>query len=186
LTCIVGLVEKGAVWMGGDSLVVRDGLKVTLAVGKVAHRGEFLLGTCGNHRLLSLARHVFEPPPLVAEADVDAYMAKEFAEAWRACLKDAGALTVENGYETQDGMMMVGVRGGGLYEIDGGFGVMRTDDNCGAIGSGDNIALGALFATPELDPERRILRALEAAEKWNDGVRGPFTVESIGEGKGAK
>jgi ATP-dependent protease HslVU (ClpYQ) peptidase subunit len=183
MTCIVGIAQSGKVWMGGDSLGVRNGTKLTMNGGKVARVGEFVLGACGYQRHVSLSRHVFDPPPLVADADLDVYMAKEFAEGWRSCLRDNGMLGVEDGVEYFDGMLLVGARGA-LYEIDSNFGVCRPSEGYSAIGSGDNIALGALYAAKGAPPEKRIRLALEAAERWDSGVRGPFQIISTVDAKG--
>jgi ATP-dependent protease HslVU (ClpYQ) peptidase subunit len=176
MTAIVGIAEKGKVWIGGDSQATRGGTKLRLAEGKVAQNGEFLIGTCGPHRFLNLAKHIFEPPPLVADADLDAFMANEFSDAWRACVRQSGQLSVEDSLESYDGMILVGVRGC-LYEVDSSFGTVRSLDCYAAIGSGDNIALGALHATKGMQPEKRIKLALEAAAKWDDGVSAPFTIK---------
>jgi len=178
MTAIVGIAEKGKVWIGGDSQGTRGGTKVRLAEGKVTFNGEFLIGTCGTHRLANLARHIFVPPPLVAAADLDGYMAREFSDAWRECVRSSGQLNVENGYESCDGNMLVGVRGR-LYELDSSFGAVRSLDCYAAIGSGDNIALGALHVTKGTKPEKRVRLALEAAAKWNDGVSAPFHIKHI-------
>lgn len=164
--------------MGGDSLHTRAGTKVRGAEGKVALNGEFLIGTCGTARHGTLARHVFQPPTLAADADLDTYMGYEFAEAWRSCLKDRGASCIEDSLETFDGLLLVGVRGR-LYEIDGAFAVVRSLENYSAIGSGESVALGALHATKGQKPEKRIRLALEAAEKWDDAVAAPFTIKSL-------
>jgi hypothetical protein len=44
------------------------------------------------------------------------------------------------------------------------------------VGVGDEIALGALFATAQsrMAPQRRVETALRAAERFSAGVRGPF------------
>jgi ATP-dependent protease HslVU (ClpYQ) peptidase subunit len=183
VTCIVGIAEKGKVWIGGDSQATRNGTKVLMTDGKVAQNGEFLIGVSGTARFCTLARHTFQPPGLSADADVDEYMAAEFADAWRACLKENGASSAEDGLETFDGMLLIGVRGR-LYEIDGCFAVIRPLDSYSAVGSGDNIALGALHATAGMPPEKRIRLALAAAEKWDDGVAAPFHIKSVGGGKG--
>jgi ATP-dependent protease HslVU (ClpYQ) peptidase subunit len=177
VTCIAGISQGGKVWLGGDSLGVRNGTKVIFATGKIWQSGEFLMGTCGVSRLCNLARYVFNPPALPADADLDAYMANEFSAAWRGLVKENGMVKTEDGAEYQEGMLLVGVRGA-LYEMDGFFGASRPMENYTAIGSGDNIALGALYATKGLRPEKRIKLALEAAAKWDDGVAGPFNVLS--------
>ena len=54
--------------------------------------------------------------------------------------------------------------------------VAEAADGYAAVGCGDRLALGALFATAGtgLKPRRRVLRALAAAERFSAGVRGPF------------
>ncbi|GAA4716378.1 hypothetical protein [Phytohabitans rumicis] len=45
-----------------------------------------------------------------------------------------------------------------------------------AVGCGSDLALGALFATARtrMSPHRRVMVALQAAERFSAGVRGPF------------
>lgn len=54
----------------------------------------------------------------------------------------------------------------GLHGFDSRYG--------GAIGSGALPAMGALFASQGNEPKKRLRLALQAAELYGDGVRGPF------------
>lgn len=45
-----------------------------------------------------------------------------------------------------------------------------------AVGCGDQIARGALYGTQMQPPKERIRIALEAAERFSAGVRGPFII----------
>jgi hypothetical protein len=63
-----------------------------------------------------------------------------------------------------------------LFAVYDDYQVAKAADGFAAVGCGDQIALGALFATAGagLSPRRRVLSALAAAERFNAGVRGPF------------
>ena len=106
--------------------------------------------------------------------DVDAFMATTFIDALRACLKDGGWALKENDRE-EGGTFLVGVRGQ-LFAVHDDYQVAKAADGFAAVGCGDQIALGALYATAgtALGPRRRVKKALAAAERFNAGVRGPF------------
>jgi len=106
--------------------------------------------------------------------DLDAFMATTFIDALRACLKDGGWALKENDRE-EGGTFLVGVRGR-PYAVYDDYQVARAADGFAAVGCGDQIALGALFATADtgLSPRRRVISALAAAERFSAGVRGPF------------
>jgi hypothetical protein len=65
---------------------------------------------------------------------------------------------------------------GQLFAVYDDYQVGRAADGFAAVGCGDEIALGALYATAGtgLKPRKRVLVALNAAERFNAGVRGPF------------
>ena len=78
-------------------------------------------------------------------------------------------------YETS---LMVGYRGE-LYLIDEDFQVGQLGNNYAAIGVGGPFALGSLHETKNKKPEKRILRALAAAEEFSGAVCGPFSVAML-------
>ena len=178
MTCIAGVVHKGKVFIGGDSAASLNGSVVLHANGKVFLNEGFLIGTCGTARLSNLARYKFKPPELIKGEDLDAYIATRFVDELRNCLKEAGNLTISDNYESGDGMLLVGFRSR-IYRIDESFAAIRSLDDYAAIGSGMDIALGALFATKSRAPNDRLKIALEAAAYLDDGVRGPFHIEVV-------
>lgn len=179
MTCIAGLAQGGHVYIGGDSATFNGQTVFIGAGGKVFRRDEFIIGSAGARRMNDLVRFSLELPPPEAETDLDVYMTTVFATAVRDALRKGGNLEVDASlHEMADGMMLVGVRGS-LYIIDSDFAAVRVIDGIAAVGSGMDVALGALHVTEDLPPEKRIQRALEAAERWTDGVRAPFTIESI-------
>lgn len=182
MTCIVGLVDNGKVYMGGDSAGV-GGLSLSIrADEKVFKKGEFIMGFTSSFRMGQLLRFKLEIPYHKPEMDIYEYMVTEFVEAVRTCLKTGGFTRTENGEET-GGRFLVGYRGQ-LFVIDGDFQVGKPADGYDAVGCGDDIAKGSLFSTGRLadaSPDERIRDALKAAENFSASVRGPFVLISTKE-----
>jgi ATP-dependent protease HslVU (ClpYQ) peptidase subunit len=74
--------------------------------------------------------------------------------------------------------MLVGVKGR-LYEFHSDFQFGRPRDGFTALGSGGDVAQGALYASAKRPVRERLLTALNAAERYTTFVRAPFTIVSI-------
>jgi hypothetical protein len=170
MTCIVGVVERGVVYLAGDSAGVA-GYGLTLRRDpKVFRNGEFVLGFTSSFRMGQLLQHAFTPPAI--EEPLDRYMVTPFVNALRACFKDGG-YAAKNREQEEGGTFLVGVRGR-LYQVEDDYQVGEARADYAAIGCGAQVALGALHVTAGHPPGARLRLALEAAEAWNAGVRGPF------------
>jgi ATP-dependent protease HslVU (ClpYQ) peptidase subunit len=172
MTAIVGLVESGSVYIGGDSAGVA-GMSLTVrADAKVFRKKGYLFGFTTSFRMGQLIRYSLKVPKV--KGNLDAFMATTFIDALRDCLKAGGWALKENDRE-EGGTFLVGVQGR-LFAVHSDYQVARAADGFAAVGCGDQIALGALLATADagLSPRRRVLRALAAAERFSAGVRGPF------------
>ena len=180
MTCIIGLVDNGTVWMGGDSAGVA-GLDVVIRKdAKVFINGEFIIGYTSSFRMGQLLRFKFNPPTYYEKKhdnDVYSYMCTEFIEEIRSCLKDGGYSKINDNKET-GGIFLVGFRGR-LFEIEADFQVGENNDIFSAVGCGEDYAKGSLYAdtTTEFTPYGKIIRALEVAAHFSAGVRAPFVVE---------
>ncbi len=176
MTCVVGLVDRGRVYIGADSASVQGWVRRQTALCKVFRNGPFLIGYTTSFRMGQLLEHQLKVPPQRKEPDQQ-YMVNQFVEAVRKLLKSQGFSKVESNNES-GGQFLVGYRGR-LYSIQKDFQVGEMAEGLDAIGSGSDFALGALVALPKLSPRRRIRRALEVAAHFNMGVCAPFTVRSI-------
>lgn len=178
MTCIAGIVQDGRVYIGGDSQATASWSINTRVDPKVWSDDDWVFGYSGGPRVAQLLRWGLDRPPLKDEQPLDAYLATDFTKAYRSIIREGGALKAENGIEEAEGTtrFMVGHQGR-LLVIHSDFQVAETTDGYAAIGSGDDLALGALFATrSQRNPRRRLLTALEAAERFNMGVGGPFVI----------
>lgn len=177
MTCIVGVVDKGSVYIGGDSAGVAGWDLVIRRDAKVFRNGPFLFGFTSSFRMGQLLRYAFTPPEHPADMDVDRYLSTAFVDAVRECLKAGGYAKKDNEKE-EGGVFLLGYRGR-LLHIGSDYQVGEAFDGYDACGCGDSVARGALFAGARLRPEMRLRTALLAAERWNNGVRGPFIVERL-------
>jgi len=175
MTCIVGLVEKGNVYIGGDSAGVA-GLSVSIrADEKVFHNGPFIMGFTSSFRMGQLLRYRFSPPKqTVNQTDME-YMVTDFIDAVRLCFANGGFGTIADKSDNEGGTFLVGYNGS-LYHIGSDFQVGRPMDQCDAVGCGNDIAKGSLFSTKGKTPEARLKLALEAAANYSGGVAPPFTL----------
>jgi len=177
VTCIVGLVDNGTVYIGGDSAGVA-GYDLTVRKDeKVFINGSFIFGFTSSFRMGQLLRYKFKPPYRVPDMTIEEYMCTTFIDGVRSCLKDGGFARTENGEESA-GTFIVG-HNGRLFVIDSDFQVGESIHTFAAVGCGAQAALGAMYATMNLDPEDRIRIALEAAEQFNAGVRRPFVIREL-------
>lgn len=172
MTCIVGLVDKGDVYIGGDSAGVA-GLSLSIrADEKVFGNGPFLMGFTTSFRMGQLLRYKFDPPAQTVGQEDMRYMVTSFIDAARQCFSQNGFGDKE---ATRGGSFLVGYKSK-LYSIESDYQVGIPATPFDAVGCGSDLALGALYATAGLKPEIRVRTALEAASSFSAGVAPPFTI----------
>lgn len=180
MSCIVGIVHRDRVFMGADSAGVSLQSMAVRADRKVFINGKCIIGFTSSFRMGNLLQYAFKPPRR-HHKDVHEYMCTTFVDAVRKCFKDGGVAKKEMDTEAC-GNFLVGYAGR-LFDIGSDYQVGESVHGYDAIGCGAQIALGSLHATFHcgmmLDPQRRIDLALEAAQEYCTGVRGPFSMASI-------
>jgi ATP-dependent protease HslVU (ClpYQ) peptidase subunit len=183
MTCIVGLVDKGDVYIGGDSAGVA-GLSLSIrADEKVFGNGPFIMGFTSSFRMGQLLRYKFAPPAQTIHQDDMEYMVTSFIDAARTCFS-------QNGFGDKDatigGTFLVGYKSK-LYTVESDYQVGIPKITFDAVGCGSDLALGAMYATEGMSPEDRINTALSAASSFSAGVAPPFIILKLeGEHKKAK
>lgn len=176
MTAIVGLVSAGRVLIGGDSAGVA-GYSITVRRdAKVFASGPYVYGFTDSFRMGQLIRYAFQPPPPPDGDDLDRFLATTWVDQLRETLRKGGWSTVESQQE-HGGTFLVGARGR-LFRVGADFQVGEPADRYDAVGCGEELAIGALYATADSDmfAEDRALLALRAAEYHSAGVAGPFVL----------
>lgn len=175
MTCIVGLVHEDGVIIGGDTAGSAGYSRTHRADTKVFRNGPYVMGFTTSYRMGQLLRYRLQAP-VAATWDLDRFMATDFVDAVRACLEAHGWM---GKYENRDegGSFLVAFDTS-LYRVDSDFQIQRSADPYDAVGSGHDIAKGAMHATAGLNllPSERVLAALAAAEHHNAGVGGASTL----------
>lgn len=177
MTCIVGLVEKDAVYIGGDSAGVSGSdIKVRKDSKVFIVDNRFIIGFTSSFRMGQLLRFSLEPPLQGRGVRDYEYLCTDFINAVRKCFVAGGHMGKEEERE-EGGNFLVGYRGV-LYEIGSDFQVAINEKPYCSVGCGEDYAHGSLFATANLNlgPEERINRALEAAVYFSTSVRPPFVI----------
>jgi hypothetical protein len=169
MTAIVGLVDNGNVYIGGDSAGVA-GLSVTVRSDeKVFINGPFIIGGTSSFRMLNLLRYKLSPAAQTVHQSDSEYLCTSFIDSVRKCFTDNGYGTASEG-----GTFLVGYKGK-LYKIGSDFQVGEPHKNFEACGCGTDLSLGSLF-TSTGNPEDRVKTALAAAAAFSGGVCAPFVI----------
>jgi len=178
VSCIIGLVDNGHVYMGAKSACMApwDG-GPNIATPKVFRNGPFIMAGCGRLRDLQILEHTFAPPQKYQDQDDMAFMCTSFTKALRTCMRDNGSLTTYRSAEYMDSSFIVGFNGV-LFVASTDFAILKVTDTYITDGSGWAFAAGSLHGSEGLCPKDRITRALDAAAKYNQYVRPPFTIVS--------
>lgn len=176
MTAIAGISQGGKVWMGGDSAGVAGYGLCVRADPKVFRLDEFLVGYTSSFRMAQIIRYHVKPDRPREGQNAFEYMICSFVPAVRTALKEHGYLATKNGRE-EAGVFLVGWRGR-VYYVDSDLQVGENAMPYAACGCGQDLVLGSLHTTDqyEIEPSERIRLALESAEAFSAGVRGPFTI----------
>jgi hypothetical protein len=177
MTCIVGLVDKGNVYIGADSAGISGHSLALRADEKVFFNGGFIFGFTTSFRMGNLLRYKLVVPKPPKPEELVKYMNTDFIDAVRACLKEGGFNRVDNNVDS-GGTFLVG-HAGRLFSIESDYQVAESLNLYQACGCGADLALGSLYATPGKRPLERIRIALEAAVCHSSGVAKPFTIECL-------
>jgi len=186
MTCIVGWIEedkkKGTrdVWIGGDSAGVSSnwGLRIR-ADEKVFRNGDMLFGYTSSFRMGQILRYSFTVPEQPRKKTDYQYLCTDFMDAVADELEKKKYANIDNN-EISIGTFIVGYNGN-LYTIFDDLQVANTLLNFMAVGCGEELALGAMYAMKDIkmNPEERIKKALAAAVEFSAGVRPPFLVMKL-------
>ncbi len=178
MTCIVALEHAGAAWIGCDSFMGTVHQKDRIDRPKFYVRNGMAIGFAGSIRAAQLVEHGLRFRPHQASESVQRYLVTEVARKIRIVLNREGAAVREQGTDSQDAELIVCLRGE-VWTIQEDYAVLRSAHGYTSSGSGAPFALGALAATPKLEPHRRIMAALKAAATFSTAVCDPFHVEEI-------
>ena len=158
MTIVAALMTPDGAWMGADSLASDSELRVSSSSPKVAKFPNFLLGFAGSYG-----------------------PGQAFFDAAKANPRLSITKLVRSVKVSGSDWTLLAVDHSGVYEIDGGRGILkmkkRSGCSYGVIGSGSGVALGSLYAWH--DGEEALLTALKASAEHTNHARGPFKIVAL-------
>lgn len=180
MTCIIGLVHNGKIYMGCDSMSAADWSQRQTLLPKVFIKDKFIIGYSWSFRMGQLIQYNLELPEYDGKIEPLQYMVTKFIPAVRLALKEGGYTEIENNRE-KGGEFLVGFDSN-LFRVASDFQVNQYKDGFDAIGCGAEYALGAmeaLFLKYLSQPEKMILEALKISAHFSNGVMEPFHIDWI-------
>jgi len=182
MTCIIGKLHDGKVYMAGDSAASGTSDRLIFAHQKVFRMGDMLIGVCGSNRVLQLIRYELELSRSQNEGEPDEqYLVKVFAKEVQALFASRN-ITGKDGSdeETFYGGVLIGYHGR-LYHMFHNYQLDQYRQDYGAMGSGAPYALGAYAALKqrEDDPTALLCGSLEIAATLCSEVGAPFYIEVL-------
>ncbi len=185
MSCVVGYVEDGKIYMGADSACINaENLDIrTRTDPKVFVRENFIFGYVGSYRVGQVLRCSFFIPPIPEGMSDFDYLCSLFIPRLISSLKENDCFQYKNeGEFCFEGEIMIGYNKE-IYIIGSDLQVISESEKYSSIGCGENYAIGALYILekmfPLTPPEEKVKYALEVAEYYNAGVRRPFILCSM-------
>lgn len=183
MTCIIGFTDRksGASWIGGDSLGSNGYVKSVEMPAKVFRNELFknvLIGGTTTFRHLDLLKYsedLFDEIDSLKKTEIDhKFMVTKFIPKVIKLFEDGVV-----GEEKKDrGGNFIVVTPHRVFEVSNDYSVLEPESGMCAVGSGNEVAMGSLLTTQNMDiaPPDRIILALEAAEQYCCGVQRPFRI----------
>ena len=187
MTCIVGLENKGKVYIGGDSAAVANSNLQLINFPKVFIRENLIIGYTWSFRMGQIIQYTDKDYPVQSEySSPESYLIKAFVPFLQEILKDGGWLR-EKDSRQEGGQFLIGIQGV-LFEIDSDFAVLRMKDGYNAIGSGSYYALSVMYVLKKkinqyseiVEPSAYMIElALESTSYFCNSVSAPFVIKEL-------
>lgn len=143
MTCIIGIeTENGKIVMGGDTLGSNGWTGENFVQPKIFKHSGMIFGYCGSFRFGQLIEVALDDNQLVLPPKKDTYrwLIGTFVPKIQKLFK-------EN--EEKCGNALIGLNGE-LWELQGDYSILRASNGYNAVGSGEDVAKGALGMFREL------------------------------------
>jgi ATP-dependent protease HslVU (ClpYQ) peptidase subunit len=181
MTCIAGVIHDGEVWIGADSWSGNEDNYFARKDPKIMRHSGMLIGFAGNLRVPQIVNHcVPDIEQILCPADI----VSRWIPAVRAALIEHGAMKDDSGANELESAFLIGLEGR-LFELCGDFS-LHEHEAYAAVGTGDSIAYGVLYAvcehfklTTAFGGRNIVEAALKAAAAHNAKVCAPFSIHSL-------
>ena len=190
MSVIVAIKDGDNVIIGADSQVTKGGTRITLRnpnnfkIWNVRDVDHCLMASVGNLRdanVIRLLSGLIDDYDIYCDRVNYRFVVKRIVPEIISELKEYGYLKADKYVDFLDSSYLFAYKDQ-LYSIGSDCSVIEIDD-CVAIGSGANEALGSLLSTDGLPTRERIIRAIKASAASDIYVAYPIVITDTAEGK---
>lgn len=182
MTVITALEHKGKVFLAGDSFCGTDFNVDLCDESKVYSVANVGVGICGSVRCEQIFEKTLRKQVKNRKKITREWIQDTLAEIFRREMEKRGATSEMNGMKEMphNSSFIIALNGQALIFQDD-FSLFRSPRGYAAIGAGASYAKGALEALKnlEIEPEKKLMLAMEAAEELSPFVKGPHTIIEI-------
>ena len=181
MTCIIGVEHNGKAWIGADGCTTLVSNNIDMAFESYSSKivklsNGMLIGCAGDTIAGNLLRYKFDCPEITEGELWDKYIYSTFLDKLKSCLKD---------YVDGDNFSAIISWYGKMYCVCNDFHILHPPKyGVFAIGSGSNIAFGAMYGFFETynnpsfytNIKGNISYALEVVSFFDNNVAPPFDI----------
>lgn len=180
MTCVVGFVDRGRVWIGADSCGSGGTDYHIRKDTKVFRNNNMIFGFTTSFRMGQLIQNSLKIPPHPVGMGDFKYLTTLFIDSVLECFKGKGFAAIKENV-VSGGDFLVGYRKT-LYVVYSDFQVGISSGQCDSVGCGYAYALGAMkvMEKENILPQEKIIRALKVSTYFSNAVKPPFRVVSLG------
>lgn len=190
MTCVIALAKDDHIYMGADGVVSTVNYVWPIKQPKVCINQDFIFGSAGSPRAVALLRYRFNIPNRRKDQSLDEYISLDFTRTLKECFEMDKWADWQKGDSDEDSdgdlpglgntAILMGHKGR-LYLIDPSCNILELGTNFCALGSGQDIATGAMEALLRNynDPDYMIKEALGIVSHHWHNIRPPYTVLKI-------
>jgi ATP-dependent protease HslVU (ClpYQ) peptidase subunit len=180
MTCIVGLIDNGITYMGGDSRSTCNGMKSHIEQRKVfkVSGTSAIMGFSGSVRDMNLLTYAENLIDKRDEPNIDEkYIVTKFVPNLIQLFSINHRNETDKGVSSFNSYMLLAYKNK-IWMIEGNYAILSIVNNYQAIGSGTCEALGSLYTTEKTNINciERIHLALQAASKFCTSVGAPYYI----------
>jgi ATP-dependent protease HslVU (ClpYQ) peptidase subunit len=178
MTCVLAYKNDDTVYLASDSAVTNPwGEQTRAKMPKIFQNGELFFGICGSLRMGQILEFLYTPPNRSCAKNDLEYIISFVIESIRDFFKEYGFSTINNNEELGGNFFIV--YRNEIYEVQSDFSVVVHDRNYASIGSGKDLALGALYTlenSPYVFTEDFLTISIKAAIEFQAGVAPPIVI----------
>lgn len=170
MTVIIGFTKNNTIYMGGDRRGSNGYSYKNVEHPKVFKNGEFLIGYTSSFRFGEILQYDFKPPQQSKDiTDNKEFMVSKFIPALREAL-EKGKYS-KNDFEGRSGCALIGYRGS-LYELQGDWSILESSNKICSVGSGQDFAMGVMFALKDgnISSRKLIAKTVEIVSQLDPNV----------------